>query len=109
MIAPIEQNREALADLCRRYRVRTLEVFGSAADGTFNHESSDLDFLVEFQTFRRGEHFDAYFGLSESLEALFRRRVDLVEIPCLRNPYFISGVNQSRNLLYEARPEEIHS
>jgi predicted nucleotidyltransferase len=39
---------------------------------------SDLDFLVEFE---RGAPcaFKTYFGFKESLEALFGRRVDLVE------------------------------
>ena len=42
MIDLIEQHRAALEGLCRRYRVKTLEVFGSAADGTFDPARSDL-------------------------------------------------------------------
>jgi predicted nucleotidyltransferase len=45
----IHQNQSAIAELCRRYRVQRLEVFGSAARGTdFAPESSGADFLVEF-------------------------------------------------------------
>ena len=36
---------EALAELCLRYQVRSLEVFGSAATGKLGYDS-DLDFLV---------------------------------------------------------------
>jgi len=44
----IHQHQSAIAELCRRYRVQRLEVFGSAARGTdFAPESSDADFLVE--------------------------------------------------------------
>ena len=98
-----------LEELCRRHCVRRLEVFGSAADGTFDPARSDIDFLVEYMPLERGEHYEAYFGLIEDLERLFGRHVDLVDATCLRNPYFIQGVNSSRSLVYEARPEEISS
>ena len=103
----VEQERTTIAEFCRRHRVRRLEVFGSAADGTFNPESSDLDFLVEYFPLTPGEYYEAYFGLWESLEALFERRVDLVDATCLKNPYFIQRVNESRSIVYEAQPEEI--
>ena len=45
-----EANRQELADLCREYDVVSLELFGSAADGTFDPQRSDLDFLVEFES-----------------------------------------------------------
>jgi predicted nucleotidyltransferase len=48
MIRDVEQQRRALADLCRRYRVRRLRLFGSAATGAFAPETSDLDFVAEF-------------------------------------------------------------
>src|SRR5438270_5382461 len=38
----------ALAELCRRYQVRELSVFGSAARGEMRPDS-DIDLLVEFQ------------------------------------------------------------
>ena len=49
MVAIIDAQRSSLESLCRKHRVRQLEVFGSAADGTFRPESSDLDFLVEYE------------------------------------------------------------
>jgi len=36
MVAIIDAQRSELAALCRKHRVRRLEVFGSAADGTFD-------------------------------------------------------------------------
>lgn len=61
----IESHRDALADLCRRYDVRRLELFGSAARGDFDLRSSDLDFLVEFAPLSAGQRgaADRYFGL----------------------------------------------
>lgn len=107
MIAVIDEQKEQLEVLCRQHHVRRLEVFGSAADGTFDPARSDIDFLVEYLPLQAGEHYEAYFGLIEDLERLFGRRIDLVEPKCLKNPYFIEGVNESRTLDYEAQPEEI--
>jgi predicted nucleotidyltransferase len=76
----IEQKREALAELCRRYGVARLEVFGSAARGTdFDPKRSDYDFLVEFE--QRGDlpRLEQFFGFAEALEQLLGRPVDLVE------------------------------
>ena len=105
MITEIDTQRDQLEELCRRHRVRRLEVFGSAADGTFDPKRSDIDFLVEFFPFKPGTAFDTYFGLLEGLEALFGRKVDLVDATCMHNPYFIRGVNESRTMVYEAQPE----
>ena len=102
MIAVIDDQRDRLEALCRQHRVRRLEVFGSAADGTFDPARSDLDFLVEYAELSPGEHYEAYFGLWEALEALFDRKVDLVETHTMRNPYFIKEVNAARKTVYAA-------
>ncbi len=65
----LEEHREAI----RRYGVRRLGLFGSSArdQGT---ETSDLDFVVEFER----KSFDAYMDLKVYLEELFGCPVDLV-------------------------------
>jgi predicted nucleotidyltransferase len=102
MIHQIEERREAIEGLCRRFRVRRLELFGSAAAGGFNPKSSDLDFLVEFDELRSGDYADAYFGLLGELQRLFRRNVDLVVARSVRNPYLLESIERSRTLLYAA-------
>jgi predicted nucleotidyltransferase len=102
MIDLIDQHRANLAELCRRYRVKTLEVFGSAADGTFDPATSDLDFLVEFLPLEDGQHARAYFGLLHGLEDLFDRKIDLVMPRAIRNPYFLEAVNRTRQVFYAA-------
>ena len=67
----IRDRQKELEELCRRYRVRRLELFGSAATGESRGQESDLDFLVEFLPLQPGQHADAYFGLLEALEDLF--------------------------------------
>jgi predicted nucleotidyltransferase len=103
MISLIEDNREALKDLCAKYRVQRLELFGSALTGkNFDTEQSDLDFLVEFLPLKQGEYADAYFGLLESFEKLFDRHVDLVMPRAVNNPYFLESINKNREVLYAA-------
>jgi|SRR6266851_4069432 predicted nucleotidyltransferase len=102
MIELIEQHRSELIDLCRRHHVKSLEVFGSAADGTFDPARSDLDFLLEFLPAAGGRPFHGYFDFKEELEKLFARKVDLVMPSAIRNPYLLKAVNQQRQVLYAA-------
>jgi predicted nucleotidyltransferase len=102
MIELIQRNQGELEKLCRRYRVQTLEVFGSASDGTFDPARSDLDFLVRFAASEPRIHYECYFGMLEGLRALFAWSIDLVEADAMRNPYFIRCVEGSRRLLYAA-------
>jgi predicted nucleotidyltransferase len=105
MIALIEQHRPEVAALCSRFGVQSLEVFGSAADGTFDPAHSHIDFLVEFLPDEAGSLFDSYFGLQEALEHLFARKIDLVTTSALENPDVMAVVNQSRQTVYaSARP-----
>lgn len=98
----IQAKQEELTSLCRRYHVRRLELFGSAAAGTFEPASSDLDFLVEFEELDPPAYADAYFGLQESLSALYQRPVDLVIPAAVHNPYFLRSIERNRALLYAA-------
>ncbi len=98
----IAKHKSTLVELCGRFHVARLEVFGSVATGAFDEERSDLDFLVEFGDVPDGHRFDAFFGLQRALVELFGRPVDLVEAGAPRNPYFIRRLNESRRLVYAA-------
>ena len=70
----IEVSPDRLAAICRRYRIRELSVFGSAARGGMRPDS-DIDILVEFEP---GAHPGlGFFQLEEQLSELLGRRVDL--------------------------------
>ena len=102
MIPELEQRRTDIEALCRRFQVRRLDMFGSAASGEFRAGESDLDFLVEFESPTEAGLADRYFGLLEALEQLFGRPVDLVVASAIRNPYFRESVERTRTLLYAA-------
>jgi hypothetical protein len=102
MIAEISSHREELRELCRRFHVRRLDLFGSATGDDFDPARSDLDFLVEFDPSPPGGYADAFFGLKESLEQLFGRSVDLVAGAAIRNPFFRESVEGAKVPLYAA-------
>ena len=91
---------DALPALCRRFHVRQLHLFGSAAEERFDPARSDLDFLVTFDELPGATYADAYFGLREGLVALFGRPVDLVTEPALENPYLRRRIEAQRQRLF---------
>src|SRR5947208_7341731 len=103
MISLIENKRTLLTDLCRRFGVRRLELFGSAATDAFDPGRSDLDFLVEFLPQRDlGPWMRDYFALQSDLAQLFGRAVDLVMAGAVKNRHFQRELERTRTLLYAA-------
>lgn len=102
MSPDIAARLSALEAACRRYHVRRLELFGSAAQGSDRPGTSDLDFLVEFERLPRGAYADSFFGLQETLEALFGRPIDLVVASAIKNPYFRESIESSKTPVYAA-------
>lgn len=72
---------ERIADICRRYGIREMAVFGSAARGEMSPES-DVDVLVEFTP--GVVHGWGYFGIESELAEVFGRKVDLATKKWLR-------------------------
>jgi uncharacterized protein len=102
MVELIESRMAELRALCEHHRVERLAVFGSAVRDDFDSGNSDLDFCVKFQPMTPHEHAESYFGLLEELEQLFARRVDLVEIEAVRNPYLRQEIEAAQETLYAA-------
>ena len=102
MIPALDERTDELRRLCIRYGVRRLDLFGSASTGRDDPDTSDLDFLVEFQPAALDRYADAYFGLLDALQELFGRSVDLVVDSAIRNPYFRESVERTRTAVYEA-------
>jgi predicted nucleotidyltransferase len=98
----VRNAQSQLQELCRRHNVRRLDLFGSATGEQFDPRTSDLDFLVEFGEFAKGEYANHYFALLEELQALFSRPVDLVVERAVRNPYMRESIERTRQLIYAA-------
>jgi uncharacterized protein len=72
-----QDKKDGVAKICARWRVRELCLFGSAARGELTPES-DVDLLVSFAPDADWDMLDL-LHLGDELEALFGRKVDLVE------------------------------
>jgi uncharacterized protein len=71
----LSYDKEALAQLCHKHRIRRLALFGSVLKGT-DRPDSDVDFLVEFEP----GAVPGFLRLAEiegQLSALLGRPVDL--------------------------------
>jgi len=98
--AEINAKRGAIATLCERYGVASLDLFGSGTSDAWQPEHRDLDFVVSFLVGATDGQADRYLGLAEELEALFKRPVDLTTPGAMKNPYFRAHVDACRSRIY---------
>jgi predicted nucleotidyltransferase len=77
----ITAHRDDIERLCRRYGVRHLALFGSAARADFDSQTSDVDLVAEFGP--TDSPARQYFDFKAALEELLGRPVDLVELAAL--------------------------
>jgi len=96
----VRVDHEALAEFCRKWRVRELSLFGSALRDDFDSKS-DLDFLVSFEP-GVSLDIDDLLDMKEELEARYGRPVDLVEKEALRNPWRKHEILKTRQVIYAA-------
>ncbi len=98
----IERNIDTLIILCKQHKVKELYIFGSILSYKFS-DSSDIDFLVQFEDIDISEYFDNYMDLKEKLEKLLGRPVDLLENQAIRNPIFRKALDRDKKLVYERK------
>jgi uncharacterized protein len=100
MIALIDQQRDAIAQLCREHGIRRLAVFGSAAKGTWRLGESDIDVLI---------HLDdgpgvgrRYMRFSAALEQLLDAPVDIVTERSVDSHWFREELENTAVPIYDA-------
>jgi predicted nucleotidyltransferase len=91
-----------IAELCRRYHVRRLSIFGSAVRDDFDPTRSDVDVIVEFEDFPLDQYLDNKWALQSELAENFGREVDLLTWDSLKNPVIRQEVESSQLMLYAA-------
>ena len=84
----------------QKHKIKKAFAFGSVCTANFS-EKSDIDLLVDLDNSEGpvlyGEH---YFDLANELEILFKRKVDLLTVKSLKNPYFIKRIDETKVSLY---------
>ena len=95
----VNQNIKEITTLCQTYKVAKLFAFGSVLTDNFT-EQSDVDLIVDFNKNQIEDYFNNYFDFKYALEAVFGRKVDLVEEQAIKNPYFKKTVDATKTLIY---------
>ena len=99
----LERNLPKIYELCKKYRVRRLFVFGSILTDRFNEES-DIDFSIDFDRERIIEEqldwADLFFDFIDELQKILRRKVDVVFEDYINNQYFREEIDKTKQLIY---------
>lgn len=92
--------KQQVAEICRRYGIKKMSLFGSAARGELRPES-DIDLLVEFKPTSKTTLFD-YAHLQDELSPLFdKRKIQISGPEILRNPFRRRTILPDLKVLYE--------
>ncbi len=103
MNSTVKEKLPQLVELCKKYCVERMYLFGSAARDDFDPKRSDVDLLFSFSPeLTIEEYTDNYFELMWALDDLFGRKVDLVAEETLSKPYLIANINRDKQLVYGA-------
>jgi predicted nucleotidyltransferase len=94
----LEEISKVALPVCREFKVKRLDLFGSLARSDHTAES-DVDLLVEFEEPDRHPS-KRFFGLLHYLEDALGCEVDLLTLSSLSNPYFRRRVLKERMNLY---------
>ena len=100
--AMIEHRRRRIAQLCRRYRVRELALFGSILRNDFDPTSSDVDAAVKFGPPADDSLARQYFDFKAALEHLLMRSVDLVELDAMPDTRLKRIIQHTKVPIYAA-------
>jgi uncharacterized protein len=89
-----------LAKHCKRFHVKTLDVFGSYSRG---HETpeSDLDLLVEFEELPPSQYAQNYFGLLHSIEDELPLQIDLLTRNSVKRRSLREAIEREKIRVYE--------
>lgn len=102
-----KDKRIQLISLCRGNHVKSLEVFGSIANNSYD-SNSDIDLLVSFDESCKAGYFKFYLLLQKGLENLFGRKVDLVDYEDVKsNIRFLMMIDKDLIVLYGKRSFEL--
>lgn len=91
---------DKLDELCRRWKISRLCLFGSQARGDAGPDS-DVDLLVEYAPDAAWSLLDVA-RLHDEMAELFGRPVDLVRERNVTNPYRLATIRRDRRPLYGA-------
>ncbi len=106
MVAIVKDNIGTIQDVCKKYHVQSLYLFGSAARTNDFTDKSDIDLLVTFESlptntieeiFYKVENFE---NLQTNLESIVKRKIDLIQEINIKNKFLKYFIHKEKKLLY---------
>ncbi len=103
VIKDLIKNKEVdFEGLCKNHSVKLLFAFGSSVTDNFDFEKSDIDLMVEIDELDPIIRGEKILSLWDKLEIFFKKKVDLLTNPNIRNPYLRQSINESKVLIYDS-------
>jgi predicted nucleotidyltransferase len=102
MIPAVQKRHAEIAQLCGRYGVRRLEVFGSASVEVDDAAARDIDLIVDFDRGSRERPLPCYFEFKHDMESLLGKPVDLVELDAMPDSRLRRSIVRSAVPVYAA-------
>jgi len=99
--ARVRPHLAAVQDACRRHRVVSSALFGSATQTEAGVIPRDLDILVMFEPLEPRMKAQEYAALAAELEEIMGMPVDVMVSTAIRNPYLAEEIERTKVVLYE--------
>ena len=96
----IEIPIEKIRAFCEKWKVVEFSLFGSVLRDDFRSDS-DIDVLLSFEENSTWGLYDLV-DMKDELQAIFGRKVDLLEKEAIRNPYRRRSMLTEQEVLYAA-------
>jgi len=94
----LDVDSQKVAQICQRYGIKKLYLFGSVGRGEADADS-DIDLVAQFGPAE--SRFKQYMGAQIALEDLLKRKVALVGFEGIKKkPYFAEQIHKEKVLLY---------
>jgi predicted nucleotidyltransferase len=98
----IDEKREEIAEVCQRYGIERLFIFGSALREDFRPGGSDIDLLVEFSPIDISKKFHTFLEARAAFSKILQAEVDLVMSGAVKNKVIAGEIDRTKKLLYGA-------
>ncbi len=93
---------DRLVELCKRWKIVELSLFGSVLRDDFGPDS-DVDVMIALADDAELDYFNDWLKIQDELSELFdHRKIDLVERKRIVNPFIRHHAITNRQVLYAA-------
>jgi len=97
----IEINDKKVSEIASSYKILELYIFGSALRQDFT-DKSDIDLLIKLSK-DSGYSIFELIEIKSKFEKLFNRKIDLVEIDGLKNPFRRAEILKTAKKIYASK------